>query len=295
MDGDDLIFWEGPGYPPALRPLLNRFQPPFAPTILVGQGWWPLLVETDAALGVIDAGYRLTQVYEELGDLALYAATNIGGAESSAFTELANEAMRRAARTCEVCGQRGRLVRQGTFFIVLCWDHADERGAVPARDGDDLDLVVPRLTGADTTAAIASGEPPRAYTRRGHADAVAWAQRQRLAIDEEMASWFTTADMANVLGVSADAVRHLLHAERICAARRHNGNWAYPRWQLDADENLVRGLGDVLAAFAPGYDALAITHVLTTPAERFDGGSALDWLDGGGSIDAVVRYVSGLR
>ncbi len=281
-------------YPAVLAALLARFRPPWAPVILVGEGWWPLLGEVDAELSALSPDYRLSQVFEELSELALIADPGDGKYATGAFIEVLNAAMRRAERTCEVCGDRGRFVRQGRFFMVLCWDHAEERGAVPVRDGDDLDAVIPRLSDTDIATAITTGLPPRVYTRQGHADAVAWARRERQSIDAEMGSWLTTAEMSAALGLTADAVRQLARGDRLCSARRLDGRWAYPRWQLDTDGRLVRGLGEVLAAFAPGYDALAITHVVTRPEERF-GGSALDWLCSGGDIDAVVRFVADLR
>lgn len=281
-------------YPEALAPLRRRFRPPWAPAVFVGPGWWSLLVDLDEALARLDPLYEVTEVREDLADLVFLAHPRTPGVRPEDLWPPVGVATVRALRTCEVCGRRGRFVRQGRFFIVLCWDHQDERGAVPVLDGDDLDAIVPRLSEADLALAIASAAPAHAYTSAGHADAVACASAARAQLEGQLSTWLTTAEMAAAVDLTPSTVRRRAQTGTLCAARRGNGRLAFPRWQVGSDGLLLPGLGRVLPRFPVRYDAVAITTAMTLPRRIFGGVSAARWLDAGGDVAEVEHFVRGL-
>lgn len=279
MGDAELLAWTGAGYPDALDPLRARFRPPWARAVFVGQGWWPLLVDVDAELAALDPDYRLRVIREELSELVIEAETTLIGQPADSFGRAVMEAERRAGRICEVCGRRGRFLRQGRFFVVLCWDHQQQRGAVRPRAGDEPDDMGARLTDAEVSAAIGDDAPPRTYLRAGHADTVELAQRLHSAIEQQMAGWPSTAGLACALGLTRSAVLNRVHGGKLLAVRRDNGRFAFPPWQLSADQTLLHGLADVLGQFPADYDAMAIHITLMRPREEFGGLSALAcWL-----------------
>lgn len=92
----------------------------------IGKGWHPIvkpLVERAQAAGV-----EIHQIKEKFGGLRFYV-----GSASDAFHEAIETAERHCARTCEECGDVGKL-RTGGWLKTLCDVHAAGRPAVGKKD-----------------------------------------------------------------------------------------------------------------------------------------------------------------
>lgn len=87
------------------------------------QGWWPLLVRLDTRLRAIVPDYAIRNVQPRNGHLQfVFDPLSIANAPS-AFTEAIHQAVAESKRTCEVCGQPGRMIiHPGGFVAVLCND-----------------------------------------------------------------------------------------------------------------------------------------------------------------------------
>lgn len=115
----------------ALRRILARIPPRWGRRIDVGAGWYPLIIELDAALAEIDPAYVLYQVKEKVGGLGYYPQETddltVEGRDRCAV--LIEEAEKRSGATCEMCGQPGSLHTNGRrWYRTLCAGHADEKG-----------------------------------------------------------------------------------------------------------------------------------------------------------------------
>ncbi len=78
-----------------------------------GDGWEPLIRRLSEKLSKID-GVRAEQVKEKFGTLRFYLDYEVEGAQ-----DLIDEAEEESARTCEQCGQPGKL-RGGGWMVTLC-------------------------------------------------------------------------------------------------------------------------------------------------------------------------------
>jgi prophage antirepressor-like protein len=120
---------------------------------------------------------------------------------------------------------------------------------------------------------------------------VARAQRVHAATEQQIAGWPSTADVARALGLTRSAVLNRVHGGKLLAVRRDNGSYAFPPWQLSADEPLLHGLTDVLSQFPADYDAMAIHNTLKRPREEFGGLDAVAWWVRGGDAERVAKWV----
>jgi hypothetical protein len=70
-----------------------------------------------------DAEFDLFQVKEKYASLTIYADTSpeIRGLVAAAY----GRAMAEAKRTCDVCGQPGRLLRRQGCYMTRCEEHAE--------------------------------------------------------------------------------------------------------------------------------------------------------------------------
>ena len=84
----------------------------------VGPGWRPIVRELHHNLRSLDPGYRLFQVKEKLGRLRFYAS--FAGPFTGECQRRVAAAATEAARTCEVCGDRGRLRTRRPWLKTLC-------------------------------------------------------------------------------------------------------------------------------------------------------------------------------
>jgi hypothetical protein len=122
----------------ALRGMLLRIPDGWGRWIRCGRGWYPLLVELDEQLSALFPNYELDQVKEKYGGLRYYWEP---GEEISDDLErrvklaeqLVDTAEGRAALTCEICGEAGRLHRTPTrspWYKTLCPVCAEREGYV---------------------------------------------------------------------------------------------------------------------------------------------------------------------
>ena len=123
---------EGAGeYADALRRILARIPPRWGRRIDTGPGWYPLIIELDQQLAQTDPGYTVHQVKEKFGSLRYYVEESDGlSAEGQArCAALINEAEKRSASTCEICGVPGTLhANARRWFRTLCASDAAESG-----------------------------------------------------------------------------------------------------------------------------------------------------------------------
>ena len=102
---------------------------------VVGDGWLPILDKL--ASDLIEMGWDrdLHQVKEKYGTLRFYI-----GAGSSEMLDRISEASRESAKTCETCGEAGKL-RGHTWLYTACDAHTEKRDtdksfeACPGCDG----------------------------------------------------------------------------------------------------------------------------------------------------------------
>jgi hypothetical protein len=90
---------------------------------LPGPGWAGILDGLHHELVRRDPGYRILQVKEKLGGMRIYA--QFDGSVADECHALVRDAETRASRTCERCGQVGRLREDRPWLLTLCDECAD--------------------------------------------------------------------------------------------------------------------------------------------------------------------------
>lgn len=100
---------------------------------------------------------------------------------------------------------------------------------------------------------------------------------------------YTTTGIARVLGgVTRQAIEERRRRRRLLALRTDDGAWVYPAFQLDARNQVLRGLPEVLQCFAPEDDRWTIASLLTTPQPSLAGRTPIVAL-GEGDLDLVLE------
>ncbi|KSU55006.1 hypothetical protein [Microbacterium enclense] len=102
-----------------------------------------------------------------------------------------------------------------------------------------------------------------------------------------MSTWLTSTAVARLLSLRVAEVDELRKRGELCAGRRRNGRYVYPRWQLDEQNRPLRGLAVVLAALGDD-DPVSIGNLMTAPDEELDGLSAAQWLAAGRDPDRAA-------
>jgi len=92
--------------------------PPFLTLICFGcecyDGWYQILDDLFAKLSIFK-DLKLLQVKEKFGELRIYL-----NYYTDEIQKLILEAERKSRRTCEICGQKGKVCRTGGFIMVRC-------------------------------------------------------------------------------------------------------------------------------------------------------------------------------
>lgn len=101
-------------YEAALRSLLARIPDGWGRWIRCGPGWYPILARLEGRLRRTDPDYQVYQIKEKFGTLRFYW--------TSRNRDVGTEA--EAARTCEQCGNPGRLRKRNGWFRTVCDDCA---------------------------------------------------------------------------------------------------------------------------------------------------------------------------
>ena len=111
-------------YEPALRSLLARIPDGLGRWIGCGPGWYPILARLEGRLQAIDPDYRVHQIKEKFGTLRFYwASRNLDAGEVAVA-----DAEAESERTCERCGNPGRLRKRNGWFRTVCDDCAQSGG-----------------------------------------------------------------------------------------------------------------------------------------------------------------------
>jgi len=114
-------------YPPALRPLIARFDPTWPPVIDVSRGWYPLLIDLDRTLASITPDYVVYQVKSKFASLRFYASPSDEPAEhNQEFQDAILAAEWQSIETCEEYGAPAQQYVFRLWVATLCDIHAAE-------------------------------------------------------------------------------------------------------------------------------------------------------------------------
>jgi hypothetical protein len=125
-----------------LRLILARIPDKWGRWISCGRGWYPLIVDLDRALAEIDPYYQVLQVKQKLGGLRYYfelrdqpdPADPDPESRQARADVLVQAAEKRAAHTCERCGNPGTLSRSkapDAWYQTMCDDCAQTKDYQP--------------------------------------------------------------------------------------------------------------------------------------------------------------------
>ena len=114
----------------------------------VGNGWRPLVLELHRDLLDIDPEYRLYDIRERLGGLAVIARYHQDARDGAA--RLLAVAKAQAVQTCVVCGEQGQLSAERPRLHVLCEKCFQyDRAAAFERGEHYANLLLDSLMSAD--------------------------------------------------------------------------------------------------------------------------------------------------
>jgi len=108
--------------PEILRPVLARVGRGWGRSVSCGEGWWPIIARLDRDIAALAPDYEIHQVKEKFGGLRYYVGLP-DDAPDDEIDRLIAVAEEESSRTCEVCGQPGRL-RGGGWVLTLCDVHS---------------------------------------------------------------------------------------------------------------------------------------------------------------------------
>lgn len=101
--------------------ILSRIPEGWGRWIGCSAGWYGLICELDSALAQLDPDYAVHQCKEKFGGLRYYAhSTNFRGGGDNEFRRLISTAEERSTRTCELCGEPGRLHARRSWVKTVC-------------------------------------------------------------------------------------------------------------------------------------------------------------------------------
>ncbi|MBB1511076.1 hypothetical protein H5399_00415 [Tessaracoccus sp. MC1627] len=110
-------------YAEALEGLLRRIPDGWGRWISCDAGWYPLIVDLDAAMAAIWPTYVVQQVKEKFGSLRFYFDAEglpLEDPRHRRLDALLRDAEERSLRTCEVCGADAVLCRRRGWLKTLC-------------------------------------------------------------------------------------------------------------------------------------------------------------------------------
>lgn len=103
----------------------------------IGEGWVPLVEETDRLLRAIDPDYKIIQVKEKFGGLRFYYSSALDGPLMRGIVRHAEQA---SVRTCEKCSQPGReRISPTGWCVTLCDEHCEPTWHNADQEEDHLD------------------------------------------------------------------------------------------------------------------------------------------------------------
>lgn len=110
-------------YAEALEGLLRRIPDGWGRWISCDAGWYPLIVDLDAAMAAIWPTYMVQQVKEKFGSLRFYFDAEglpLEDPRHRRLDALLRDAEERSLRTCEVCGADAVLCKRRGWLKTLC-------------------------------------------------------------------------------------------------------------------------------------------------------------------------------
>jgi hypothetical protein len=116
------------------------------------------------------------------------------------------------------------------------------------------------------------------------------ARSRRQALQAALADALTRAEVAELLGISPQAVSKR-HATGGLVALPRGREWRFPAWQFQ-DGGTLAGLGDVIAAYPGG--ALALSHWAVTPNADLDRRTPAEQLARRGGLERVLAALEAL-
>lgn len=100
-------------------------------------------------------------------------------------------------------------------------------------------------------------------------------------------SSLTTGEVADLLGRSTSSIRRSKIAGDVYAQPTRGGRpLRFPAWQFRG-QSVVPGLRDIIPAFPRYMHPLSIQQFMTQPLEELSDQTPVEWLAGGGDVDAV--------
>ena len=83
------------------------------------EGWYPLIYETlDKIQAIVDRDnldLEITQIKEKFGELRIYTS-----GYTDEIEDIIQEATKKSLKTCEVCGEPGKLVEIHGWWMTRC-------------------------------------------------------------------------------------------------------------------------------------------------------------------------------
>lgn len=110
-------------YSEGLQAILDRIPEMWGKYISCSKGWYPILIELDKNLAILNPDYEIHQVKEKFGGLRYY--TNFSYREDEKAINFINEAEAKSFETCEICGEPGLARTTNNWIHTNCDFHAD--------------------------------------------------------------------------------------------------------------------------------------------------------------------------
>lgn len=89
----------------------------------IGEGWYDIIRELDKQIAELYPEYVVNQVKEKFGGLRYYI-DDIPDDVHAAVYDCINEAYRKAGKTCDVCGEAGKIGKINEWLIATrCEKH----------------------------------------------------------------------------------------------------------------------------------------------------------------------------
>ena len=112
----------------AIQRVLARFSRGWPAALECSEGWYPLIIETDAKLSALDPNYTIEQIKEKFGGLRYYFSfsDDVSDEARAAGWDIEEESERKSFEICEYCGEPGKP-RSGGWVKTLCDAHANGR------------------------------------------------------------------------------------------------------------------------------------------------------------------------
>lgn len=94
----------------------------------------------------------------------------------------------------------------------------------------------------------------------------------------ELGPFYDTAGVTGWLGISRQALHQKVKTHQVLACTTGERQRVYPAWQFSTDGRPILGLPQILRVLLPATDPWTAAIWLTTPADRLDDLSAIEWL-----------------